>query len=135
MIQILQLKGTEAKLYKLVAPLVMDPKVLRMNYNFPFRTSEKFVWFVALNGNKVLGFVPVEQKRIECVINNYYTENKDKEVLRLLLENVLDAMKQQLLISAISFLEDAEMFAQLGFKEEKRWTRYVKMIKERKQDE
>ena len=45
MIQIIQLKGTDRRLYELVAPLVMNPDVLKQNYNYPFRTSEDFVWF------------------------------------------------------------------------------------------
>jgi hypothetical protein len=40
MIQIVQLHGTDKKLYELVAPLVMSPEVLKQNYNYPFRTSE-----------------------------------------------------------------------------------------------
>ena len=39
MIQIVQLHGTDKKLYELVAPLVMSPEVLKQNYNYPFRTS------------------------------------------------------------------------------------------------
>ena len=37
MIQIVQLHGTDKKLYELVAPLVMSPEVLKQNYNYPFR--------------------------------------------------------------------------------------------------
>lgn len=48
MIQIVQLHGTDKKLYELVAPLVMSSKVLKQNYNYPFRTSEEYEWFVAL---------------------------------------------------------------------------------------
>ena len=33
MIQIVQLHGTDKKLYELVAPLVMSPEVLKQNYN------------------------------------------------------------------------------------------------------
>ena len=40
MIQIVQLHGTDKKLYELVAPLVMSPEVLKQNYNYPFRTSK-----------------------------------------------------------------------------------------------
>ena len=50
MTQIIELQGTEKRLYQLVAPLVMNPEVLKQNYNYPFRTSESFVWFVAVDG-------------------------------------------------------------------------------------
>ncbi len=36
MTQIVELKGTEKRLYQLVAPLVMNPVVLKQNYNYPF---------------------------------------------------------------------------------------------------
>ena len=54
MTQIVELKGTEKRLYQLVAPLVMNPVVLKQNYNYPFRTSENFIWFVAVERNSWL---------------------------------------------------------------------------------
>ena len=55
MTQIVELKGTEKRLYQLVAPLVMNPVVLKQNYNYPFRTSENFIWFVAMEGKEIVG--------------------------------------------------------------------------------
>ena len=46
MIQIVQLHGTDKKLYELVAPLVMSPEVLKQNYNYPFRTSEELLLWI-----------------------------------------------------------------------------------------
>ena len=59
MIQIVQLHGTDKKLYELVAPLVMSPEVLKQNYNYPFRTSEEYEWFVA----------PVSYTHLPCVLS------------------------------------------------------------------
>ena len=67
MIQIIQLQGTDKRLYELVAPLVMNPDILKQNYNYPFRTSEDFVWFVAVDTKKVIGCIPVEEKKKECI--------------------------------------------------------------------
>ena len=78
MIQIMKLNGTDKQLYKLVAPLVMDPEVLKMNNNYPFKTTDKFVWFVAVSGKKVVGFIPIEQRGNVAIINNYYI---DKTIL------------------------------------------------------
>lgn len=128
-IEIIRLQGTEPRLYQLVAPLVMDPKVLKQNYNFPFRTSEKFVWYIALTGEKVAGFIPLERKRIEHVINNYYIEGKQEEVLETLLAKVVEDSKGSMMLSAVAFLEDQPVFSRMGFLEEKRWTRYVRMYK------
>lgn len=131
MIQIIQLKGTEKRLYQLVAPLVMSPEVLRQNYNYPFRTSEDYVWFVALDNKHVVGFIPVERKKSECVINNYYVKDKDVETLKLLMNAVIEALDEENSLTAISFLEDKDVFRELKFNEEKIWTRYVKMKKDK----
>ena len=64
MIQIVQLHGTDKKLYELVAPLVMSPEVLKQNYNYPFRTSEEYEWFVALDNKHVVGFVPTRSMNV-----------------------------------------------------------------------
>ena len=128
--EIKRLHGTDKELYYWVAPLVMNPEVLRKNYNFPFRTSEHFEWFVAIDGDKVCGFMPVEHKRSEAVINNYYVQNRDSDVLGLLLQEVLRVLDSKEQLSIVSFLEDASLFAESGFVETKKWTRYVKMTKE-----
>lgn len=62
MIQVIQLKGKDKHLYQLLAPLVMDPDVIRANNNYPFKTSEDFVWYIAIDNRDVIGFIPVEQK-------------------------------------------------------------------------
>ena len=46
MIKVIQVNGTEKRLYELVAPLVMNPKVLNYNNDYPFKTGEKFIWFI-----------------------------------------------------------------------------------------
>ena len=44
MMQILKLQGTDRQLYRLVGPLVMNPKVLQYNNGYPFKTGEHYVW-------------------------------------------------------------------------------------------
>ena len=56
MIQVIQLKGKDKHLYQLLAPLVMDPDVIRANNNYPFKTSEDFVWYIAIDNRDVIGF-------------------------------------------------------------------------------
>ena len=95
MIQVIQLKGKDKHLYQLLAPLVMDPDVIRANNNYPFKTSEDFVWYIAIDNRDVIGFIPVEQKSgKKAVINNYYVaavDEKRKEILSLLLSSVVTA--------------------------------------------
>lgn len=127
--------GTEKELYRLVAPLVMNPVVLKQNYNFPFRTSEDFEWLLALNDEmQVVGFLPIEKKRSGYVINNYYIKGKDADVLLTLLSHIIHAFAGKPLI-AIVFKEDVEIFRSKEFVEEKSWTRYVRMRKDPKNGE
>lgn len=130
--QIIQLQGTDERLYQLVAPLVMNPDVLKQNYNYPFRTSEDYTWFIALEEKQVMGFVPLEGRKRECVINNYYIKDKSCETLKLLLERIVAEAGAVNDITAVSFLEDKEVFLEFGFIEEKTWTRYVKMKKKKR---
>lgn len=129
--EILQIQGTDERLYPLVGPLVMNPVVLKQNYNFPFRTAENFIWLVAIDEEgKVLGFLPVENKKTECVINNYFVWKEHRDVLRPLLRKAVGAWNIRKPLAAVAFLEDEELFRSFGFKEDKRWARYVKMKKE-----
>lgn len=131
MVQIIQLQGTDKRLYELVAPLVMNPEILKQNYNYPFRTSEDFVWFVAVDKKKVIGFIPVEEKKKEYVINNYYIESNNEDTLKLLLEKVISETNTSKELTSVTFMEHCSLFKDLGFSEEKIWTRYVKMKKDR----
>ena len=106
-------------------------EVLKQNYNYPFRTSEEYEWFVALDNKHVVGFVPVEHKKYECVINNYYIKERNVDTLKLLLEKVLEKQGEESSLTAVSFVEDRDVFSELGFWEDKVWTRYVKMKKNR----
>ena len=125
MIQIIQLQGTDKRLYELVAPLVMNPDILKQNYNYPFRTSEDFVWFVAVDKKKVIGFIPVEEKK------NYYIEGNNECTLKLLLEKVISETTASKELTSVTFMEHCSLFKELGFSEEKVWTRYVKMKKDK----
>ena len=68
--KILEFEGLDAALYPCVGPLVMDPAVLKQNYNFPFRTTQAYRWFVAVNGEEVVGFIPVERRKSGWIMNN-----------------------------------------------------------------
>ena len=72
MIQIIRLDGIDKKLYPLIGPLVMNPEVLRFNNNYPFKTGEQYKWYIAVSQKEILGFIPVEYRKQEWIINNYY---------------------------------------------------------------
>lgn len=133
MIQVIELKGKDKHLYQLLAPLVMDPAVIRANNNYPFKTGDNFVWFVAIENKEVAGFIPVEQKGGNtALINNYYVGANGKEreeVLTLLLKAVISAYSpEEWRLNSITLKQDQEIFEKLEFTSlEKKWTRYVKM--------
>lgn len=135
MIQIIQLEGKDKHLYRLLGPLVMDPEVLRANNNYPFKTGENFVWFIAVENRDVIGFVPVEQKsKKNAVINNYYVKKEGEgreDILSDLLPAVFAAFEpENWLLNAVTLIQDKEIFEKFGFTSmDKKWTRYVKMCK------
>ena len=133
MIQVIQLKGKDKHLYQLLAPLVMDPDVIRANNNYPFKTSEDFVWYIAIDNRDVIGFIPVEQKSgKKAVINNYYVKaegTEREELLSLLLPAVIAEFGSETwLLNSVTLIQDQETFEKFEFASmDKKWTRYVKM--------
>ena len=78
--KVIQLKGLDTDLYPLIGPLVMNPKVLKANNNYPFKTTANHQWYIAVNDQEeVMGFLPVENKKSTSVINNYYLKEDDGE--------------------------------------------------------
>lgn len=130
MMQTIQVQGTEKRLYQLVAPLVMDPDVLRANNNYPFKTTERYVWFIAIKNQMVVGFIPVEQRGSVSIINNYYVANNNSEVLETLLAAAMEAVGKERMLSAVVLQQHLPVFQKCGFVVEKVWKRYIKMQKQ-----
>lgn len=130
MMEIIKLDGTDQRLYPLVGPLVMNPKVLKQNNNYPFRTSENYTWYIAREEKRVVGFVPLEQKKNDYVINNYYIEGQAAPVLEALLKRIAEDTAGSLPLYAVVLLDNADVFEEQGFAVEKKWTRYVRMKKD-----
>lgn len=122
--EILQLDGLEPQLFNLIGPLAMNPKVLRANNNYPFKTTERFQWYIAVEDANVIGFVPVEKKSGCHVINNYYVHNDNMEVLA----DLLQIIKPKSNLYAIVQTKHEPTFSNCGFQTEHRWTNYIKMI-------
>lgn len=122
--EILQLEGLEPQLFTIIGPLAMNPKVLKANNNYPFKTTEHFRWYIAIEEEKVIGFLPVEQKSSGFVINNYYISNDNVDVL----EKLLKVVKSKSNLYAIVQTKHVAAFTNCGFQIEHRWTNYIKMI-------
>lgn len=130
-----KLAGTSTRLYSLVAPLVMKNSVLRQNNNYPFRTSDRHVWFVAIDGCSVAGFMPVEVKDRDVEINNYYVAGDDPELLTALIQETVRAYGRGYKIVSVAHTRHVETFKQIGFTPVRTWKLYMKMAYERKGNE
>ena len=122
-----KLQGTEERLYKLVAPLVMSIPVIRQNNNYPFKTSRKHLWFVAVDRDSVVGFMPVECKTSGAYIDNYYAAGDSPELLKKLVEAVVAEFVLEQPLSAMVHVRHSDIFKACGFSPVKNWKLYVKM--------
>ena len=132
--EVISLPGTDARLYKLVAHLVMDPDVLRQNNNYPFKTSARYIWFVAIEDERVLGFIPVEMKDNCYVINNYYVSGDDPALLAALLGEAVCHFPGKCPLQSVTHTRHLSVFEENGFVVIRTWKLYVKMEYRRRQD-
>lgn len=121
------LSGIAPRLYELVAPLVMNCSVLRQNNNYPFKTSKHYLWFVAIEGDMVTGFIPVEIKSTCVVINNYYVRGEDSKTMSSLINAVLEHFKSTSIIRAVVHTRHEDIFASNHFFVTQKWKLYIKM--------
>ena len=56
------LEGVSPELYLAVGRLVLSPRFLRENNNYPYKSSRMFIWHVLYSKGKVVAFMPVEKK-------------------------------------------------------------------------
>lgn len=124
---ILKLGGLDCRLFELVAPLVINPAVLRQNNNYPFKTTRKYVWYVAEDGGRVLGFMPVKMAETNYRVDNYYISGDDSSVMERLLDGVIRDFSFGLPLVAIVHERHVEGFSRKNFISCVEWKRYVKM--------
>jgi hypothetical protein len=78
---------------------------------------------------KVLGFIPLEQRRSRWLVNNYYVEHDDPDVLKALLK----ALPTQYELDAIVLIRHKAIFQRAGYKTTSELRQYVKMTKKKKE--
>jgi hypothetical protein len=125
--EIIKLDGEDQRLYYLIAHLVMNEKVLKYNLNYPYRTSDNYCWFIAVEGGNTLGFIPAELKEGKAIINNYYIADDDSKVFSLLLKEVVRILLADFEIETVTQIRHIPDFERNGFSIVLRWKRYVKM--------
>lgn len=125
--KIARLQGLDRRLYELVAPLVMNPAILRQNNDYPFKTTQNHIWYIAMAEERVLGFMPVKKTVTGNRIDNYFVSGDDPSVIEALLDGVVDELGHQGDLTAIVHKRHVEEFAKKGFSTCVEWRKYDKM--------
>ncbi len=122
-----KLDGTSAKLYALVAPLVMRRSVLRQNNNYPFYTSRSHTWLVATENGAAIGFLPVEISDKYAKINNYYISGDNEKLLSILLQEAVRLFAKGHTLQSVTLSRHIPTFESNGFRTVRQWKVYSKM--------
>ena len=124
---ILKLQGLDGRLFDLVAPLVMNPAVLRQNNNYPFKTTRNHVWYIAMDEQRVLGFMPVKMTLTNNCIDNYYISGDNSYVIEMLLDRIIHDFSSDGSLVAVVHERPEEAFSIKNFIPCVEWKKYVKM--------
>ncbi|MCM1313684.1 MAG: hypothetical protein NC206_11045 [Bacteroides sp.] len=124
-------EGTSARLYELVAPLVMNAAILRLNNNYPFKTSRHYRWYIAIEKGEVIGFIPVKEKEREACIDNYYICGDESFLIDALLERVVADWACRTTLTAVVHKRHVDDFVRNGFKIHREWKIYDRMMYEK----
>lgn len=124
---ILKLQGLDGRLFDLVAPLVMNPAVLRQNNNYPFKTTRNHVWYIAMDEQGVLGFMPVKMTLTNNCIDNYYISGDNSSVIEVLLDRIIHDFSSDGSLVAVVHERHVEDFSMKNFIPCVEWKKYVKM--------
>lgn len=125
--EIIRLEGTDRKLYEWVAPLVMNPAILRQNNNYPFKTSHRHIWYLAVEGESVMGFMPLKPMAAELCIDNYYVSGDSPVTIAALLARIAEEESGAHVLTALVHKRHVEMFRKQGFQTVREWKNYDKM--------
>lgn len=107
----------------------MSPAILRQNNNYPFKTSFKYAWHIALDEGQVSGFMPVKITETDnYMIDNYYVRGDDITVLKMLLTNAIADISGQSELWATVHKRHVKLFVQNGFHTRIEWKNYDKML-------
>lgn len=125
--KVVKLEGEDQRLYYLVAHLVMNEEVLNYNLNYPYKTSSEYFWFIAVDKETTLGFIPVKLKEGKATINNYYVAGNNHLVFSALLKEAIRTLSFDFEIESVTQIPHIPHFEQCGFSIILRWKRFVKM--------
>ena len=126
---IIKLQGTDKKLYELIAPLVLNPAVLRQNNNYPFKTGPKYTWYIAIEKEQILGFIPIKQTSVSSLmINNYYIKGDNLTILDKLLSEILANINSDIELRATVHKRHVQSYKLKDFRTHIEWRNYERML-------
>lgn len=100
--EIKRIQYDDPKLYSLIAPLVMNPEVLKGNNNYPFKNFPGLLWYVAVDdGGEVVGFMPLKESVSGVYIDNYYISDDNPDIIDLILDSITDDMAADRILTAL----------------------------------
>ena len=86
---IIRIDGCSPDVYSIIAPLAMDPAVIRKRRNLPIVTKENYTWHVLKKGKKVKAFVGEERLANYTKLQAFVVLDANDEELQTFLEEVV----------------------------------------------
>lgn len=125
------LQGNDSRLYALVAPLVMSPRVLRQNNNVAFKTTPKHTWILAVEKGECIGFLPLQCKKTRGEVNNYHVRNHNNTLFKKLLDRAERYTRDNDIgeLAVITQVPQYEVLEANGYEIEKAYVRNRRYVK------
>lgn len=111
--KVISLHGTDDRLYELVARLVMSPDILRQNNNYPFKTTPQHTWYLCIENETVIGFMPVKSTSGGLYLDNYYICEDNRKILDSLISYIISTTDKP--ITVLSHKRHTDAFQYHGF--------------------
>lgn len=134
-LKIIELSGSNPDVVKLIGSFAMNPGVIREMKGYAITTNEDMVWFIQIDGSRVLGFGAIEKKKDHVVFTQDYTEkeNRGRNIHRGLITERLQWCKAHKVKKAVADCTNMSVhnYRNAGFavvKEFKDWTKVEKEI-------
>ena len=85
------------------------------------------VWYIAMDEQRVLGFMPVKMTLTNNCIDNYYISGDNSSVIEVLLDRIIHDFSSDGSLVAVVHERHVEDFSMKNFIPCVEWKKYVKM--------
>lgn len=128
---VVKMAGTSPELYSCIAPLVMNPEIIKYNHNYPLKPANHLFGLWHFRTKTIMSWAfSCGNTEKSAIINNYYVEEDAKDVFLSLLEAVtnefLTTGKE---LEAVVQKPHESYFRTQGFEIARAWSLYLKMKK------